>query len=142
MAGKDRSTWSEAYRRRIERAEAAGKSRQSARGHKQREHVQRKAREISLGYLTSSQRQSVRKFAAEQAKRSGDDVKTTQAAMLEWATLQGFARFQQFRDAVREMSGQYRRSIKRGTYESHGLGLLEMLAREYQVDNEKWFYYH
>jgi hypothetical protein len=47
VAGKarpSRSDWSAAYRARVERAEAAGKSRQAARGHKAGEHVTRAVR--------------------------------------------------------------------------------------------------
>ena len=75
MATKSRDSWSDAYRRRIERAEAAGKTRQQARGHKEKEHVARKERELleaQTGKVSSSQKQAMRKFVLEQAKKSRD----------------------------------------------------------------------
>lgn len=53
MASKPRDQWSPAYRRRVERAEAQGKTRQEARGHKpppgQTEHGARRVRESRAG---------------------------------------------------------------------------------------------
>lgn len=68
---------SPAYRKRIERGLAKGKGRQAARGHKLKEHVQRKEREIkgaqTLGDLTSSQRSQVRKFIRQQIARTPEN---------------------------------------------------------------------
>lgn len=108
MAAKPSSQWSDAYRRRMERAEAQGKTRQQARGHKAKEHVERKAREVSLGMLTSSQRQSVRQFARSQAKKAGQDPSEMADRMVSWATRQGYDRFTTLRGTQREMSEQYR----------------------------------
>jgi hypothetical protein len=65
---------SPAYRRRIERQLAKGKSRQEARGHKIKEHVQRREREIksaqTIGTFTSGQRSQVRAYIRQQIKRT------------------------------------------------------------------------
>lgn len=83
MARKPRSELSPAYRRRIERAEARGKTRQQARGHKTKEHVIRKRREMSeaarTGKLTSPQRQKIKAFLREQEPRIGSGIHATSA---------------------------------------------------------------
>jgi hypothetical protein len=73
-----RTGYSDAYRRRIERRlgmtiEAArdrGLSFQKARGHRRREHVVREERRVARGALTEAQRAFVRR----QRKRSGVEV--------------------------------------------------------------------
>jgi hypothetical protein len=89
--GKPRSQWSKAYRRRIERAEAQGKSRQAARGHSRREHVSRKA---GAG-LTPAQSAAITKFARAQAlkDRNEPDPIAAANALKAWAREKGFARF-------------------------------------------------
>ena len=138
MAVKPRSEWSEAYRKRIERAEARGVSRQQARGHKAHEHIQRKQTDIARGLLTTSERQTVRKFAREQSKRIGEDV--TQA-MLNWATLNGYEQFKRLRSEQRAIMRQYKSERNSGIYESRGLPMLETLADERGVQ-PTWYYYH
>ena len=58
MARKPRSEWSPAYRVRMDRAAAQGKTRQQARGHKAGEHIQRKeaqgARPLPVGRASTS----------------------------------------------------------------------------------------
>lgn len=94
--GRPLSELSPAYRRRLERAMAQGKTRQAARGHKAREHVERKAKELekakTLGALTTPQRQKIAKFAKQQAARMGTDPKETAAKMRSWAQRQGMDR--------------------------------------------------
>jgi hypothetical protein len=89
---KPRSQWSPAYRKRIERAEAKGLSRQAARGHRGgREHVSRKA---GFG-LTPAQSAAITKFAKAQAAkdRNGPDPIAAANALKAWAREKGFARF-------------------------------------------------
>jgi capsid protein len=66
MAQKPRSQWSEAYRKRIERAEARGLSRQQARGHKAKEHVIRRqrerAREAAKADVTTEHKKAIRDY--------------------------------------------------------------------------------
>jgi hypothetical protein len=64
MARKPRAEWSDAYRRRIERAEAKGRTRQEARGHKKEEHKTRKPIKNRSDYpnLTGNQIRSVRAY--------------------------------------------------------------------------------
>lgn len=150
MARKPRSEWSPSYRRRIERAEARGLSRQAARGHKPREHVARREREqreaAALGKLTSPQRAAIRRFAAKQAKRGGEDVAASKQKMVGWATRVGYDRFLALRDQVAAASAQYRGQRSRGAYESAGEGVLDYWIDDLDTPDDPaeafWFYYH
>ena len=109
MATKPRSQWSEAYRRRIERAEAAGKSRQAARGHVSREHVSRKAREVAKTGTTSSQKAQIDKFARMQANRAESDDPDEAVRLLRlWTAEHGYARFKELRANVNARHKQKR----------------------------------
>jgi hypothetical protein len=146
MAKKSRSEWSEAYRRRVERAEAAGKSRQAARGHKSREHVARKERELKqreyLGLPTTSERAVIRKFAHQQAKRTGDDPTALGDRMIEYATTRGVDRFKTEMARQRGAAADYRRAMKRGTYASIGMSFLEDMAEDGGFPEPRWYFYH
>jgi len=62
-----------AYEKRIERGMAKGLTRQQARGHKPKEHIERKAKEIARYGMTTAQRAALRRGAERQAKRLGLD---------------------------------------------------------------------
>ena len=146
MAKKSRAEWSDAYRRRVERAEAAGKSRQAARGHKAKEHVARKDRELkqrdALGVPTTAERASIRKFAREQAKRTGDDPTDLGRRMIEYATSRGIDRFKIEMTRQRGAAADYRRSMKRGTYASIGMSFLEDMVDDGGFPEPAWYFYH
>ena len=61
---------SPAYAKRIAAAEAKGKTRQEARGHKVREHVERRRREVESGQGTTYERRQTRELADRQAKKN------------------------------------------------------------------------
>jgi hypothetical protein len=120
MARKPRSQWSPAYRKRIERAEAKGQSRQAARGHKGgREHIARKA---AKG-LTPSQSAKVAKFAREQARKDDNNPDPDEAArrLKEWARDHGFHRFEQLKE-IRDRRHGEKRTRDRQSIELTGGG--------------------
>jgi hypothetical protein len=99
MATKPRSEWTAAYRRRVERAEAAGKTRQAARGHVVREHVRRKEVEqarVASGAVktTSAQRQAIRRFARQQAaKVTGGDPEAITRSLVRFVDKRDYSAF-------------------------------------------------
>ena len=140
MATKSRDQWSEAYRRRIERAEAAGKTRQQARGHKEKEHVARKERELKeaqSGKLTSYQKQQMRKFVLEQAKKSRDTADDPQEIWDDYKPYffdKGYGWFLVLRS-------QQRAFVKQGRGAVGALAQLDAIAS--RLDAENWMlFYH
>lgn len=148
MAGKDRSQWSESYRRRIERAEAAGKTRQQARGHRQAEHVSRATRNAErkeqFGVLTAKERAAVRKFARDQAAKGGADPDKAIRNLMSWTTRRGYDAFEARRQVVRDLARQYRNEVKRGVYASRGEDVLDDFddGDSPEIDDGYWYYYH
>ena len=138
MATKSRDQWSAAYRRRIERAEALGKSRQQARGHRAQEHVIRRERErqreIATGELTTAEKQRIKRFADRQ-KLDYDELK-------DWAESHGFAKMDHLIKLQAEMHRQYKSASRRGTYSSLGRGFLDKYASDLDIDDISWLYYH
>jgi hypothetical protein len=101
MASKPRSEWTPEYRRRVERGEAKGKSRQEARGKRAGEHIERKRREIAKTGLTSSRKASIDKFARKQANRAGSgDPDEAVKRLRQWVAEKGFDRFRELRATV------------------------------------------
>jgi hypothetical protein len=70
MPTKPLDQLSPAYRARLERNLAKGKTRQQARGHKVKEHIEREKKEKQKTGFTSSQKQQIKKFSQKQAHRS------------------------------------------------------------------------
>jgi hypothetical protein len=109
MARKPRSEWSPAYRRRIERGEAQGKTRQQARGKPPSEHIQRASREArKYQGVGPSETARVNKFAREQAKRGGGDPDASAATLRKWTREKGFARFLQLKETRDRRAGEHR----------------------------------
>ena len=142
MAQKPRSEWSEAYRRRVERAEAQGKTRQAARGHKAREHVARAQRSKQAGKLTSADRQLVKRFATRQAYRMEVAFAPVHARMLEWIADFGMQTFRQLTHKVDRLHREYIRQLEKGTYDSGGYEALASYAFDYEPIDHGWLYYH
>lgn len=93
------------YARRKARGRAAGKTTQQARGHKPREHVERRERErTKLGGLDAYQRGKVDQFAAKQAKRMGKDPDLIKVKLRAWAQRVGFDRFNAYKAEVKRLS--------------------------------------
>ena len=113
MARKSRAEWTPEYRRRIERGEALGKTRQQARGKQAREHVERKRREVAKTGLTSSQKASVDKFARQQAHRAGSgDPGEAVKRLRAWVAAHGYGRF---RDLKANVAARHKEKRERST---------------------------
>jgi hypothetical protein len=120
MATKPRSEWTAAYRRRVERAEAAGKTRQAARGHVVREHVRRKEVEqarVASGAVktTSAQRQAIRRFARQQAaKVTGGDPEAITRSLVRFVDKRGYSAFLAVRQERNRLHRAWRRAQRGG----------------------------
>lgn len=162
MAGKPRSEWSDTYRKRVERAEAAGKSRQAARGHRGGEHVTRRTnkglpppaprkskRETqsdrnarSIGALTQADKSYVRRQVAGIALRSGDDPDDLRADLLAYATRVGIDHFKAQIKIRNEAAREYRGELNQGAYTTRGTDLLDLWQADDGFPDVKWYYYH
>jgi hypothetical protein len=150
-----KGTAQSAYERRIAKylATHPGATRQEARGHKRREHVERERREVLKTGLTSHQKISVRRFAEKQAQRSRADPDETKAQMLRWAGETGYDKFEALRDKVKELSkrkrARVRQRIRSGkkiiridvTGRSPNIDEMEDFADDIEVPFE-WLFYH
>lgn len=112
MARKPRSEWSPAYRVRMDRAAAQGKTRQQARGHKAGEHIQRKEGKGLAPSLSAR----IDKFARNQARRAGSGDPDEAARRLKaWVREKGAGRFNDLTRTVkrREVEKRERTTIHR-----------------------------
>jgi hypothetical protein len=145
VASKPRSEWTEAYRRRIERAEARGKSHQQARGHVAKEHVVRREHEraevAKHGGLTSPQRAAIRKFAAAQAVRMGEEREDVQESMLAYSHNHGWSAFEAVRDRQRELRSDWKRQ-GRPYGQGRGVKFLQNWSDFHDDADIGWLYYH
>lgn len=148
VASKPRSEWSDTYRRRVERAEAAGKTRQQARGHVEREHVRRRQRAADppispIGGLTPSQKGQITRFNREQSERAyrtPAEAAASHYKMTKYATMQGYGRLAAVMKKQRQMLAA--KTAAGGDWVRHK-GLDQAWASEYEVDQEDlwWFWY-
>jgi hypothetical protein len=137
MPTKPLSELSPAYRRRIERSLAAGKTRQQARGHKIHEHVERRQKEKARGQLTSDQKQQVRKFVQRQAKRmslDADGVKSTTRQIIRW-TRGNYSNFTALRDTQSRLQKNYKR---RGTKYGSSRTMQDALIAEQPITHTQF----
>ena len=138
MAKKPRSQWTEAYRKRIERGEAKGLSRQAARGKPLREHEERKRfeeeREELGETVTTPHKTAIKRYLARINNPKGYDV------VLEAVQERGWSWFQGVRNARNAMTAQARagKSLR-------GAGYYEGYIDELDLMNdglEFLLYYH
>lgn len=138
MATKPTDQLSPAYRRRIERALAQGKTRQQARGHKAQEHVYRREREREENEgLSRAEEASIRAWC----DRYRNETRETED-VVEEAQQRGYAWFQNYRAVWNSARRAYLRETADGSYASRGLQYLKMLADAASVDEMSWLYYH
>lgn len=153
MAKKPRSQWSAAYRRRVERAERAGKSRQQARGHRPREHItraQNKARKVKRQVqrkLTKQQLRTIHNFARSQSKRIGITTRELEGNLKDFVREAGFDRLKVIIKKQKQLREQYRSEVKRKRYATRGEDFLEDIGEDLgfpEIDyaDVGWLYYH
>jgi hypothetical protein len=120
--------------------------RQHARGHKAREHVERKARETRRYGLTPYQRSVVRKFAAAQARRMKlTDVARVQTIIEKYA-IRDPAKFDAWRRQVASMHRakrqRYRRRVRADgvvVFTGSDAGRAQRLDRMHAYDDDPYF---
>lgn len=99
-------------------------SKQRARGHKEHEHIERKAKagqETLSGVLLPQQKSAIKRVVQHQGElrgRTDADIARTIQASLDWATRQGFRRWVAFRAEVNGR-GQEMRSMAYREWEGH-----------------------
>ena len=154
MAKKPKSELSEAYRRRIERAEAKGLSRQAARGHKAGEHITRKEHRLkpqqtASGQLTGTQKGQLTRYAKEQARRIPIEINNDpngefiefRDALIAWTTLNGYGAFIAVREGRRALVAQYANGKSKRFRDPSIIGTIQLQSGVPSSD-PRWFYYH
>jgi hypothetical protein len=126
MPSKPRSEWSASYRRRVERGEARGLSKQAARGHKPEEHKTRESRAREQGRLTASDKA----WLARQAARidSSANPQRWEAAVAAFTALSPDERFE-IREAQRRRERDRRFALLYGVYPVNELSPLLLSSR-------------
>lgn len=129
------------YQKRIAKALAAGKTKQAGRGHKVKEHIIRKEREVAEAGVSSSQLKSIRSFLARFNPIGFKDI-PDEETLVEFVQQEGYPAFQKYRGVWDAARRQYVKEKNAGTYESRGLQYLNHLTGMAEAPNEKWLYYH
>lgn len=128
---------SPAYQRRIERALAKGKTLQQARGHKAREHVERKEKERAKNFgLTYDEERRIRDWAIRRAFEIHDSHSDPQE-FVEYFQAHGYEGFKQYR----QVWDQTRRAYIRNEKQPLGLSLENLTGRA-GIEDLSWMYYH
>lgn len=128
------------YARRIERAQAAGKSRQEARGHRQAEHVARAEREREEYGLTGAEVRVIRGWVQRRAEQI-HDTHTDAEEVVEYYRDRGYDAFKTYRHVWTKARSDYVHGRQR-KQDRQGLGYLEDLTAEADVEDISWLYYH
>lgn len=137
---------SEAYARRIARAEAKGRTRQQARGHKEKEHVARKEREIEEQGISGSQLKSIRSFLSRFNPLGYKNV-PTEEDLVEFVQSRDWVSFGQYRttwDAYRRRWLKAHAAKELDHNGSLGYSLEEITAQAGVMPegDMPWLYYH
>ena len=131
------------YARRIKNAEAKGKTRQQARGHKKNEHILRREREkAETGGLSRDQIKIILNWHRAAFNPKQYREVPTEDELIEWTLKKGYPRFKQYRKIWDAARRQYKKEIADGTWESRGLKYLHHLTGMAKAPDEQWLYYH
>src|SRR4051812_636340 len=139
MATRPFEQLSPAYRRRIERALAKGKTRQAARGHKAAEHIERRERERERNAgITYDQERSIRRWYENEWDPHGHKVFPEVETIVEFAQTEGWDQYQQYK---REWGKARRRYLREGET-GEGEAYLAMITASAGAPEMSWLYYH
>lgn len=139
MARKARDYQAE-YARRLASAEARGKTRQQARGHRAGEHIERAEREREeFGGLTGAQVKAIHKWAAGRITRQPSNMALNPDDMVAYAAQHGFESYSKFRQDWERQRRNYKRRPA-----GKGENTLDDLFADVDVDElgVEWLYYH
>lgn len=151
MARKTLDELSPAYRRRIERGQAQGKTRQQARGHKAREHVERKQKEIAVLGITREQKRKIEDFVEEYNTRlkpikfdesTNPDQPLNPDDIVEFARNEGYAAFVKYRTVWNRVRKNYINDVFNSGWKTGGDAYLDAITTLAGVANVSWLYYH
>lgn len=148
--------YSPAYEKRLIRAARKGKTRQAARGHKPKEHIERKEREILARGITRDQERTIRNFYAKKLDPethpfkwvSNGDVSAaikeapSVSEILEFAIVEGYGAFKNYQNVWYAANRTYKREQADGSYQSRGFGYLLTLNGMAKAPDQLWLYYH
>jgi hypothetical protein len=140
---------SEAYSKRVARAEAKGKSRQQARGHKPKEHIERRAKEVERYGITTDQIRRIRAWYHVFNDREYKGV-PSESETIEYAQDNGYKAWTVWRDTWNDVRAKYLAAMKRGelidgNLTAEGYSYLVSLTTQAGVrpsGDEQWLYYH
>lgn len=134
---------SESYAKRLARGAAKGKTRQSARGHKVREHVERKEKEkAKLGGLTSEQIKTILNWYRDKFNPGQFKDIPTEEQVIDFSRQEGYPAFKQYRKVWDAARGKYLKELDNGTYIPQDLTYLLGLQSNAGAPSEVWLYYH
>lgn len=135
--------YSPAYEKRLIRSVKKGKTRQQARGHKAKEHVERKAREKQKrGGLTSREESVIIRWHGETFNPKGYREVPSEDDLLDWSREKGYDAFKLYRKTWDDKRREYLAQLKEGSWESLGMGEIYRLTEQAKADDYRWLYYH
>lgn len=142
--------YSPAYEKRlinaVRKARATGKkpTRQLARGHKKKEHIERKVKEKARFGVTSTELAGIRSFISRFNANGHKDIpdEETLVAFVRKRSYKDFVEYRKVWDAARR---KYVQELNSGTWESRGMQYLNHLTGMAEVTpqgDNTWLYYH
>jgi hypothetical protein len=111
------------YARRVAKGQAAGRTRQAARGHKPKEHVVRAERERRERGITSYEETRIRKWGEKRAAKNKD---LRVQDLVDWSSAHGYRAFKALKRQQEAAHRQYKVDVKRSRYKSQGPILTRM----------------
>lgn len=148
-------TLSPKYARRIELALKKGLTLQQARGHKAKEHVARREREVRVfGGLTGDQIRSIRRWYSTSFDPTGQKQIRNAAGkrgpsvenLIDLARKNGYTKFAEYKKVWAAKRRTYIREQSKGTYASRGEAYGEELPDDMEpldsLHDIGWLYYH
>jgi len=137
------------YARRIERAKAQGKTRQQARGHKPKEHIERRERERrENGGLTLDQIRRIYRWHEKAWAETARFIFLSLEALIEFAQQNGYDAFTRYRKVWDRARRVYLADGSKDRENGEAYDYLIQLHKEAGVplaprpDQYSWLYYH